>query len=157
METKKKLYKSQEDKAIFGVCGGIAEYFEVDSLIVRLLFVLFTIMYGVGIIFYIIAALVMPNENIVRIGKGASEYVSSDGTVYKNRATMMDGEESLYADTEYKVIQKRSSSSSKTLGFIMITIGVLILAKIFIPHIDMRIIVAGGLIVAGFLFVVKKD
>ena len=39
----KRLYKSSTDKAIFGVCGGIAEYFGIDSLIVRLVLVLFTL------------------------------------------------------------------------------------------------------------------
>ncbi len=61
METKH-LYKSNDDKAIFGVCGGVAEYFGIDSLIVRLLFVLFTLVYGSGILIYIIAALVIPKK-----------------------------------------------------------------------------------------------
>jgi len=58
---KKRLYKSIGDKKICGVCGGIAEYFGIDSTIVRLAWVLFTALVGSGIIAYIIAALVMPN------------------------------------------------------------------------------------------------
>ena len=57
---KKKLYKSKEDKKLCGVCGGIAEYFELDSTLVRLAWSVFTLMGGSGIIGYIIAALVMP-------------------------------------------------------------------------------------------------
>ena len=57
---KKKLFKSREDKKLCGVCGGIAEYFEMDSTVVRLLWVLFTLFGGCGIIAYIIAAIVMP-------------------------------------------------------------------------------------------------
>ena len=57
---KKKLYKSVVEKKISGVCGGIAEYFEIDVTIVRLAWVLFTALGGSGIIAYIIAALVMP-------------------------------------------------------------------------------------------------
>lgn len=57
---KKKLYKSVTEKKISGVCGGIAEYFEIDVTIVRLAWVLFTVLGGSGIIAYIIAALVMP-------------------------------------------------------------------------------------------------
>lgn len=57
---KKKLYKSITEKKISGVCGGIAEYFEIDVTIVRLAWVLFTVLGGSGIIAYIIAALVMP-------------------------------------------------------------------------------------------------
>ncbi len=57
----KRLKKSGYDKKICGVCGGIAEYLEVDSTIIRLLWVLFTIMGGAGILAYIIAAIVMPD------------------------------------------------------------------------------------------------
>lgn len=57
----KKLYKSQIDKKICGVCGGIAEYFGIDSTIVRLAWVLLSACFGSGIIAYIIAALVMPD------------------------------------------------------------------------------------------------
>ena len=57
----KKLYRSQTDKKLCGVCGGIAEYFEIDSTLVRLAWVLFALCIGSGIIAYIIAALVMPN------------------------------------------------------------------------------------------------
>ena len=57
----KKLYKSQIDKKICGVCGGIAEYFGIDSTIVRLAWVILSACFGSGIIAYIIAALVMPD------------------------------------------------------------------------------------------------
>lgn len=58
----KKLYKSKEDKKLCGVCGGIAEYFDIDSTIVRLALVLLVIFCGAGILAYIIAAMVMPNK-----------------------------------------------------------------------------------------------
>ncbi len=56
----KRLYKSRTDKKLDGVCGGIAEYFEIDPTIVRLAWVLFTCLGGSGIFAYIIAAIVMP-------------------------------------------------------------------------------------------------
>ena len=57
---KKKMYKSITDKKIAGVCGGIAEYFDIDSTIVRLIALLFLLTCGTGLIAYIVAALVMP-------------------------------------------------------------------------------------------------
>ena len=57
---KKRLYKSNTDKKLCGVCGGIAEYFDVDSTIIRLVWVIFTLLGGCGIIAYIIAAIIMP-------------------------------------------------------------------------------------------------
>lgn len=61
MSARNKLYKSSQDKALFGVCGGIAEYFDIDSLVVRLAVVLFSLAFGSGLLFYIIAALVIPS------------------------------------------------------------------------------------------------
>lgn len=58
----KKLYKSSTDKKIAGVCGGIAEYFNIDSTLVRLGWVLFSLLGGSGILAYIICALVIPND-----------------------------------------------------------------------------------------------
>ena len=58
----KKLYKSSKDKKIAGVCGGIAEYFNIDSTLVRLGWVVFCALGGSGLLAYIIAALVMPDR-----------------------------------------------------------------------------------------------
>ena len=55
-----KLHKSASDKKLAGVCGGIAEYFGVDSTIIRLVFALLVVGWGTGIAAYIVAALVMP-------------------------------------------------------------------------------------------------
>lgn len=55
----KKLYRSSTNKMVCGVCQGIAEYINVDPTVVRLLWVIFSI-FGVGVIVYIIAAIVMP-------------------------------------------------------------------------------------------------
>lgn len=62
---KKRLYKIEEGKKLDGVCGGIAEYFDIDSTIVRLAWILFTAFAGSGILAYIIAAIVMPRKSEV--------------------------------------------------------------------------------------------
>ena len=58
----KKLYKSSTDKKLAGVCGGIAEYFNIDSTLVRLGWVLFSLLGGSGVLGYIIAAIIMPDR-----------------------------------------------------------------------------------------------
>ncbi len=60
METKK-LYRSQVNRTICGVCGGIGEYFHIDPTLIRLAWVLVACM-GPGIIAYIIAAIIIPDE-----------------------------------------------------------------------------------------------
>ena len=54
---KKRLYKSSTDKKVCGVCGGIANYFDVDPTVIRLIWVIFTLAGGSGLIAYIIAAI----------------------------------------------------------------------------------------------------
>lgn len=160
METKRRLCKSQNDRALFGVCGGIAEYFDVDSLIVRLIFVLFTIMYGVGVMFYLIAALIMPNEPDMRPASGDSPYIAADGTVYQNRAATDEGQEKSTNNPEFpeasKTTAKAPHSSSTTLGFMLVALGIFMLIRVFLPQVDVRIMIAGGFIAAGFLFIIKK-
>ncbi len=56
----RRLYKSRRNKIIDGVCGGFAEYFDVDASIVRLLWVLVTLMGGTGFIAYLVAMIIMP-------------------------------------------------------------------------------------------------
>ena len=56
----KKLYKSNTNKMLEGVCGGIAEYFGIDPTIVRLAWVVFCALGGSGILAYIIAAIIIP-------------------------------------------------------------------------------------------------
>ncbi len=59
----KRLYRSYADKKLFGVCGGLGEYFNVDSTIVRLLFVIATVASsGLGLVAYVICAIVFPRQ-----------------------------------------------------------------------------------------------
>ena len=58
----KKLTRSREDKKLAGVCGGIAKYFGLDSNIIRLIWVLAVVFAGVGLLAYLICALLIPEE-----------------------------------------------------------------------------------------------
>ncbi|MBQ2922832.1 MAG: PspC domain-containing protein [Tyzzerella sp.] len=58
----KRLYKSNTDKKLDGVCAGIANYFNIDPTLIRLAWVIFTLAGGCGLIAYIIAAIIMPRE-----------------------------------------------------------------------------------------------
>lgn len=58
----KRIYKSSRDKVLAGVCGGVAEYFNIDPVIVRLIWVIATLAGGTGLVVYIIAAIIMPQD-----------------------------------------------------------------------------------------------
>jgi len=58
----KKLYLSQNDRMIAGVCGGIAEYLNIDSTVVRILWILAAFAVGTGLLAYIACALIIPKR-----------------------------------------------------------------------------------------------
>ena len=59
----KKLYKSRKNKMIGGVCGGLAEYLNMDPTIVRIIAAILCILKGAGFIIYLIAVIVMPYDD----------------------------------------------------------------------------------------------
>ena len=61
----KRLYKIETGKKVCGVCGGIAEYFNIDPVIVRVLWAVISFFYGFGIILYLIFAFVLPKKSEV--------------------------------------------------------------------------------------------
>ena len=64
---KKKLYRTEgNDAKLFGVCGGIAEYFNVDPTIVRVAWAVLVFAYGCGLLAYIICALCMPKKSEIK-------------------------------------------------------------------------------------------
>lgn len=58
----KKLYRSRSNKMLAGVCGGIADYLNLDATIVRLCWVLFSLFLGSGILAYIICTIIIPKD-----------------------------------------------------------------------------------------------
>ena len=99
---KKRLYRSRKDRMVWGVCGGLAEYFNIDPVIVRLVFVLLIFADGLGVLAYIVMAIIFPSEEkVARPNK--SELETIEGATRRNRV----------------------------LGIILIIIGVLILIANF--------------------------
>lgn len=60
MKNTKRLYRSESERMIAGVCGGIAEYFDIDPVIVRLIAVALIFVQGIGLLAYLIAWIVIP-------------------------------------------------------------------------------------------------
>ncbi|MBD3160876.1 MAG: PspC domain-containing protein [Candidatus Eisenbacteria bacterium] len=64
MAAKKRLYRSRTDRVLAGVCGGLADYLGMDPVLVRVLWVVIVLSFGVGIIAYILLWLLTPEEPI---------------------------------------------------------------------------------------------
>jgi phage shock protein C len=76
----KKLYKDKKNAVIGGVCAGLAEYFSFDVTIVRLGMVLLGLMWGTGIVLYIVAMIIMPDKSAV-----IDETIKNAGTDDENK------------------------------------------------------------------------
>lgn len=60
--SQKKLYRSNKDKKFLGVCGGIAEYFDIDSTVIRVFAIVLILAAGSGLLAYLLCALIMPES-----------------------------------------------------------------------------------------------
>ena len=58
----KRLYKSETDKMLFGICGGLGEYFDISSTLIRIIWVIAVLCFGTGFLVYFICLLLMPRS-----------------------------------------------------------------------------------------------
>ena len=58
----KRLYRSKKNRIIGGLCGGIGEYFKVDPVLIRLAWVVGTLIYGIGFLAYLIGWIIVPEK-----------------------------------------------------------------------------------------------
>ena len=61
MEEPRKLYRSRNQRMLAGVCGGLAEYFNVDATLIRVLFLLLAVFGGTGLVIYVVMWLIVPD------------------------------------------------------------------------------------------------
>jgi len=126
----KRLYRSRDDRMIWGVCGGIANYFGIEPTIIRVIAVLLTVVSGVvpGIIVYIALAVVVPLENSP--SREPKDVVKENVAEIKQTATQF-GEEirSTFARQEGETIEMRRPRhrGGYILAIILIVIGVVFL------------------------------
>jgi phage shock protein C len=84
-----RLMRSRTEVIVAGVCGGLAEYFAIDPVIVRLIFVLVTLTSGLGLVLYPILWLVMP-----KAGSAAGQFFPHDAEEWRRRAQQFGAEAS---------------------------------------------------------------
>ena len=58
----KKIYRSRKDKILVGVCGGMGDYFDMDPVLIRIIFILLCLVKGMGFLVYLISAFIIPLE-----------------------------------------------------------------------------------------------
>lgn len=143
----KRLYRSETDKVIAGVAGGLADYFEVDSIIIRILFVLMTIFHGSGILLYIILWLVLPTKSA--IDKAPNSTMNANVEEMKAKAHELAGE------VKQRVHSKGNTNSAP---LVLIVLGTFFLLNNLglLGGIDLRQWWPLVLIILGFAILVRR-
>ncbi len=119
----KKLYRSRKDKMIGGVAGGLAEYFDIDPTLVRIIFIVTLFIGGGGFLAYIIMWIVVPEEPFVFVTPDTS---SQQAAASETGTKTEPPQQPVYDDRRHR---RRNIG-----GFVLIIIGVLFLMDNFIPR-----------------------
>ena len=111
-----RLYRSETNRVIAGVCGGLGNFFNVDATLVRLIFILITLFGGGGVILYIILWLIIPNQSSV--SEITKESISHNADEIKDKA------QSFAKDLK---INTTGANSRQLFAIIIIILGVMFL------------------------------
>jgi phage shock protein PspC (stress-responsive transcriptional regulator) len=159
----KRLYRSITDRKLAGVAGGIGEYFVLDPLLIRLVFVILTLAGGGGVLIYIVLWIVTP-ERPAYVSQSQAPPSSSEPTEgYQDNAST----ETNYTKTEPDFTSPSSQAAAPQArernkgsligGLVLITIGALFLADELIPRIDfgdlwplILVAIGAGLLINAF-------
>jgi len=125
----KRLYRSRVDHKIGGVCGGLAEYFDIDPTLVRIAAIVLIFFHGLGLLAYIIAWIAMPRRPLVVV----------DGAIVNERPAGKNG----------------ASKGAFILGIILILIGLLFLIEKFYWWFDFGLVIAIALVLLGIFLLVR--
>ena len=137
-ETNKKMFRDPEHKVIGGVSGGVAAYFGIDLVMVRLLFIIFTIFFGIGFIIYIVLWIALPEA------KSLTDRMEMQGEPVTLSNIESNIKKNLNVDPN-----KEESTATKILLLPFRIIGILlsVLAKILVPLIEVLRVVIGVMVI----------
>jgi len=160
MEKNKRLYRSAKSKVFGGVAGGIADYFDIDPIIIRLLFVIIAFAGGGGAIVYLILWIALPLEPITpfTMNMGSGEPFNAANPGDQSTSDYNTG-----TSSPFNIPVKPENRNSLIGGIVLISLGVIFLANRLIPNIDfgdlwpLVLVVLGGVLIATSLAERKSD
>ena len=133
-----RLYRSRGDRMLFGVAGGLARYLNVDSSIVRIVWVLLVFAAGAGILLYVVAAFLIPEEPAGYVAASVSSSVSA------GEGPATDPSANGRRDT---------GGGAILLGLILVLVGGWLLLERFLPALEGRVVWPAILIIVGLVLV----
>lgn len=113
-----RLYRSQTDRIIGGVCGGLGEYLRIDTTVIRLLFVLLALGSGVGLMVYLVMWLVVPAEGTV----------SNQDTLHENAGEIAARTRTFGADLK-RSLRNPDRQTGLFIGAGLVSLGFIFLCK----------------------------
>lgn len=149
-----KLYRSQTDRMLGGVCGGLAKYLNIDLTITRLFFVVLTLLGGFGPVIYLIMWIVIPLEEHVYTDTHPERF---DGEDIKERAEMV-------RDDFISAVKQPNQNTARYIGIALVLAGGFFLLKqmniSWLGWLDSGVLWAGLILLAGIALLIratKKD
>jgi phage shock protein C len=144
-----KLYRSETNKMLGGVCAGLSKYFDIDLTIVRLFFVVLTVLGGFGPLIYFILWIVLPPEGHVH-ADGTPEVMN--GEEIKERAEMV-------RDDFVTAVRQPNQNTARFVGIALILAGGFFLIKQlnlpWLAWLDNGVLWAGLILLAGVALLIK--
>ncbi len=143
------LYRDTKDRVVAGVASGLANYFEMDPIIMRVLFVLLTLLGGGGIIGYIILWILVPEQ--------ARETHEFNDMTDENQETQPNP-----PVDEKENLNRKKNNGNMIAGLILITLGTLFLMSNYIPQIDFSdlwpvVLIVIGIVLLGGSVALRKS
>lgn len=159
MEQEKKLYRSRTDRILLGVCGGLGKYLGVDPMLIRILFILLTLADGVGLLIYVVLAIVVPSEPGEDVVIDRGQKVKEFADEISQKAKEVAGEIKV-AVNDVKIGNEKRNNARNIIGIIIIVAGLAMLMDRFFPFyfnwFSWAVIWPALIIVLGVYLIVKK-
>ncbi len=127
----KRLTRSKNDKVLFGVCGGIGKYFEIDPVIIRIIFLVLLFTAGAGFLAYIIAIFIIPEEDKSYFHKRYTK-TSDENSTSTNNEKIEKNEVINNTPDELSNISKKSSGNSTEITGTIIGITLIVFGALFL-------------------------
>jgi phage shock protein C len=144
-----KLYRSQTNRMLGGVCAGLSKYFDIDTTIVRLFFVVLTVLGGFGPLIYFVLWIVLPPEGHAHTD-GTPEVL--DGGEIKERAEMV-------RDEFVTAVRQPNQNTARFVGIALILAGGFFLIRQlnfpWLAWLDSGVLWAGLILLAGVALLIK--
>lgn len=145
-----RLYRSRTKKVIGGVAGGLADYLNLDPVLIRVLFVIITLINGLGILLYIILWIVVQEEPYQAYSYEMGSSSEPSDTENENRSNEHKQPE------PKQPVQKKNGKGRVIAGVVLISLGFIFLAENWFPHFDFSDILPLALVGAGIWLVVNS-